>query len=146
MADINLSVPYIPGDNTPERDALHVPVFLVTAKTTITPGCRLTITREGDTLYAHFINPNLSDPLAPIANPFLRGVINAGTKFYALLPPGSDVNLTHQWTSPKVPNPVTGEPKVDPRIAEFEKLVKRPLEDIIDAVAYAEDGGCRGCY
>jgi hypothetical protein len=73
------------------RDAIHVAVAPVTAAEDLEPGQRVGLLSRG-----------AASALAPepvgIVDPFLRGKVLQGERFYLFLFPGTITGLRHQWT------------------------------------------------
>lgn len=102
-----------------ERDAIHVPVVAAYAITPLSPGTPVKLHQVGAYIEAIACPPTEA---VGIVDPFLPGNLdgNASNSFWVFIKPGTNVQLTHQWTAPGVPAP------------------------FVEDMDY--DDGCRGCY
>jgi hypothetical protein len=91
-----------------ERDAIHIAVAPVFSSETVHPGCPLSLA-EGST---EQVVPYMDNPVG-IVDPFLKGAVYPGQKFYMFLFPNTVTSLRHEWTHPAfdagVAAPVIGE-------------------------------------
>lgn len=77
-----------------DRDAFHAPGVLVTAEVTVTPGSNLRLA-PGSSLR---VIPCSEAQRQGIADPFIKGDITRGQKFWMLLQPELVEGLTHNFT------------------------------------------------
>lgn len=76
------------------RDAVHVAVFSAVSEEKLFPGQGLAVVREGaDTVVA-------SGGDVAIVDPFLRGPVLPGQRFWAYLYPRTITGLAHRWSHP----------------------------------------------
>ena len=88
---------YIPNlGHTPaadaRRDAVHIAVAPVVAGVDLEPGQHVGLFQDGT---AKPLNPHIG-----IVDPFYKGRINRGQKFWLFLYPGTVTSLRHVWTHP----------------------------------------------
>lgn len=82
----------IPGEDC-ERDAVHVAVIPMVAAHDMLPGHRVGIDIQGRA-------DSQANPHVGIVDPFLRGAVTAGTRFYLCLLPGTATGMRHHWMHP----------------------------------------------
>lgn len=80
---------------TAERDAIHIAVAPVVADQVLAAGQHIGFVAEGDTERAGIV----SQPIG-IVDPFLRGYVARGDRFYMFLYPQTITSLRHEWTHP----------------------------------------------
>lgn len=83
-----------------QRDAIHIAVLPVTSKETIYGGMWLRFAFESTTqvLQADDESPSIMG----IADPFIKGPIGAGQRFYMFVLPNTITSLRHDWTHPRM--------------------------------------------
>jgi hypothetical protein len=74
------------------RDAVHIAVAPVVAKTRLKPGQHVGLVSRDE------VGPS-KHPIG-IVDPFLKQPVQAGERFYLFLYPGSITSLRHEWTHP----------------------------------------------
>ncbi len=80
------------------RDAVHVAVFSATAPTTVFPGQDVGIA-DRDSSPDALVSPKVG-PLVGIVDPFIRGMIPVGARFWVYLYPRTITALAHRWSHP----------------------------------------------
>jgi hypothetical protein len=121
MSDVKLGVLLEPGA---QRDAIHIAIAPVVAVETLKPGQDIGFAVEGDMesvrackkvvqeignegrrIVPHEGKAEASHgvPLG-IVDPFLRGPVKAGQRFYMFLYPNTVTGLRHEWTHPAFPS------------------------------------------
>lgn len=78
----------------PERDAIHVAIIPVQARTELNPG--QPVGKDGTD----------KDPIG-VVDPFLDKPVKAGQIFWMLLKPRTITGLRHHWEHPDYPNPTS---------------------------------------
>jgi hypothetical protein len=109
-------------DSVGTRDAVHVPVVLVTAHDKIKAGDNV---RFADDTYKMVVKTEKSRRHA-IVDPFLPDNFNITNSFLVMLVPDATLKLVHHY---------------DLAFTDVPKAYVEPIEDNDD-----EDNGCRGCY
>lgn len=74
------------------RDAVHIAVAPVEAKTRFRPGYPVSLDQDGKAYLG-------TDPVG-IVDPFLQDAVQPGQRFWLFLFPGSITSLRHEWTHP----------------------------------------------
>lgn len=85
------------------RDAIHVAVAPVVAGETLDPGQGLVFTQKND----NEVRKGTVNTVG-VVDPFLKGYVRKGQRFWMFLNPGSINSLRHDWT-----HPAFGPEKVD---------------------------------
>lgn len=81
-------------DETARRDAIHIAVAPVTANERLSPG-QLVGYSEG---VVSSLPPHIG-----IVDPFLKGAVMPGDRFYIFLNPNTITSLRHEWVHPAFP-------------------------------------------
>lgn len=74
------------------RDAIHVAVIPVVAAEALAAGQAVSLTSDGR-------GSGRGTPVG-VVDPFFKGLIRKGQRFWLFLPPGSITSLRHVWTHP----------------------------------------------
>lgn len=86
------------------RDAVHVAVFSAFADSRLFPGEDIAIVEQGarDTKVTSLRHAEIDeiDRLVGIVDPFLRGAIEPGARFWVYLYPRTITALSHRWSHP----------------------------------------------
>lgn len=126
-----------------ERDAIHIAVAPVIAGDYLNPGQQVTLDWNG---YAVGSN---SDPIG-VVDPYLKGSVRRGQKFWLLLYPNTITSLRHEWKHPRF----FPQPSKDKAMSVSEAWLRAFADDygtcyptMMDEVATAiKDGDdCLGC-
>jgi hypothetical protein len=94
----------------PQRDAIHVAVAPVVAAHNLNPGTHVSLDENGRAV--------MDGLCLGIVDPFLKGTVLAGERFWLFLYPGTITTLRHHWEHPAFVEPA--EPAVD-KVAESHK-------------------------
>ena len=84
-----------------ERDAIHIAVCSVVAGEMLLPGMEIGFIGDDPEL----VTVRTSQPLG-IVDPFLKGKVNSGERFWMFLYPNTVTSLRHAWEHPKIDAPV----------------------------------------
>lgn len=76
------------------RDAIHVAVVPVTAAQQLLPGQHVSLISP-ESMEVGYCQPTLG-----VVDPFLKGPVQKGERFWLFLYPGSITSLRHEWTHP----------------------------------------------
>lgn len=121
------------------RDAVHVAVFPATADRDLDPGDHVGIV-EGDRVA-------MTGKRLGIVDPYLRGTVRKGQRFWVFLYPQTITSLRHEWTHPDFERQtVAPQSEVERAKAEIAKIAEEMGGDgdtPEDVEAY---GGCYGPY
>lgn len=82
-------------DKDAQKDAAHVAVAPVTAATDLTPGSAIGFVGDDPELVGLD-----AEELIGVVDPFIRGMVRKGDRFWMCLYPESVVVLRHDWTHP----------------------------------------------
>lgn len=86
-------------DGPQNRDAIHIAVAPVTASESLNPGEGIRfISGQSE------IVESTSEPIG-VVDPFLKGSVYKGQRFWMFLNPGSITSLRHDWTHPAFTEP-----------------------------------------
>jgi hypothetical protein len=96
MSDVKLGNP--PGENA-QRDAIHIAVAPVTSEESIYPGQHVGLV-AGSTDKVQTLRGSQPEQAVGIADPFVSGRIEPGTRFWLLLYPQTITSLRHEWQHP----------------------------------------------
>jgi hypothetical protein len=113
-------------DRQQNRDAVHMAIAPVVASEYLLPGQRVNLANGLATL--------AGEPVG-IVDPFLRGPIEEGQRFWLFLFPGSITSLRHDWTHPSFPDgePLIGMEAAKAWLREFAQRVDvESYEDLIE--------------
>lgn len=83
-------------DDAGGRDAVHVAVFSAHAAVKVYPGQDISIVSEGQT----DVEVAPTGNLVGIVDPFLKGAVLPGERFWAYLYPRTITALSHRWSHP----------------------------------------------
>lgn len=83
-------------DDTSGRDAVHVAVFSAFASVPLVPGQDVTIVHQGE----KDIEVGLVGDKVAVVDPFLKGRVRPGQRFWAYLYPRTITALSHRWSHP----------------------------------------------
>lgn len=86
----------VQGD--PGRDAIHIAVAPVEAQWELGPGRPVTLNPAGKAIGCSY------EKAVGIVDPFLRGQVSPGQKFWLFLKPNTITSLRHDWTHPNFPD------------------------------------------
>lgn len=83
-----------------ERDAIHVPIIEAVSGGYLDPGDPVTLTKENGKIIANFASDYHVPPVIPtgVIDPFIKGQLVPGDRFYCWLFPNSTKKLWHDWT------------------------------------------------
>lgn len=85
-------------DSKAQRDAIHIAVAPAIAHERLAPGTHVSFVREGDTTRAGLQRAGM--PLVGIVDPFIKGAVKEGDRFFIFLYPNTVTGLRHVWTHP----------------------------------------------
>lgn len=85
-------------DETSGRDAVHVAVFSAFSAVPLSPGQDVTIVHQGD----RDIEVGLVGDKVAVVDPFLKGRVEPGRRFWAYLYPRTITALSHRWSHPEL--------------------------------------------
>lgn len=88
----------IEGDVWP-RDAMHMAMAAVVADEKLSPGEHVGFIRDSKERVASTLINKFVSPIG-IADPFLRGVVLPGQRFWMWLYPKTITGLAHHWSHP----------------------------------------------
>lgn len=96
MKDAVATMGSVLPDDAGGRDAVHVAVFSATAAERLFPGQDIGIAQRGE---PDAVVSSGAEHVA-IVDPFLRGSVDPGTRFWAYLYPRTITALSHRWGHP----------------------------------------------
>jgi len=128
MSDLNLGQ-LITGEAG--RDAIHVAVAPVIAAETLAPGMHIGFVSGNTEIVGTFCEP------IGIVDPFFKGTILKGQKFYMYLYPQSITSLRHEWTHPAFEPGYVPPPKVD----TSKTVAEEWLRDFFERLGQTFDAG-----
>ncbi|HEY7426992.1 MAG TPA: hypothetical protein VH682_22345 [Gemmataceae bacterium] len=82
-------------DGDRRRDAIHIAVAPVTAAHRLAPGQHVGLVQEGNPERVGPCDRNIG-----VVDPFLKGEVEPGQRFWLFLYPGTITGLRHVWTHP----------------------------------------------
>ena len=97
MSKVRLGV--IDGDRV-VKDAVHVPVLLVTADTTLKAGERVVVVQGVTQWFAQ--RPLEGEKTFSVVDPWVKRDVQRGETVYALIEPGKLHDLWHDWYMPQI--------------------------------------------
>jgi len=80
------------------RDAVHVAVFSATCAEDLTPGEDVRIVSHGE--MDAMVEPGMLPGVVGIVDPFIKGTVKAGQRFWVYLYPRTITALSHRWSHP----------------------------------------------
>lgn len=87
----------IPQGENPGRDAIHVAVAPVFAGMLLEPGQHVCINPSD---YTAWTSPPSKGVMVGIVDPYLKGPVKRGERFWLFLYPNTITSLRHVWTHP----------------------------------------------
>lgn len=111
------------------KDAIHTAIVSVRAGAAIVPGQRCGLNEFREAV------PNLKGP--GVADPFLKGNINRGQRFWLLLNQTEVPNVRHEWDHPTVDfSPPTRDIVRNASLESFAKLYDVTYDQLMSAAAF----------
>lgn len=127
MTDIAFG--HIITDEDAANDAVHFAVAPVVAAVPLKAGQHVNI-KNG-------LATNLTKETIGIVDPFIKGPINIGDRFYLFLYPNSVTSLRHAWTHPSFPEELrTKLPDPMPKLSPSEEWITRFAQEECDGLTF----------
>lgn len=122
---------------TQRRDAIHIAVAPVAAAVRLVPGQHCGINSAGKA------DPGVDPPIG-VVDPFLKGFVLDGEKFWLYLYPGSITTLRHEWSHPSFAG--DGTPVASESEAWLRNYASGLSESYEDVLSHAKDYQDNGDY
>lgn len=100
MKDAVATMGGILPDDAGGRDAVHVAVFSAIAETRVYPGEGVAVLERGERDTKVMLSRAEIDKSVGIVDPFIRGAVEAGARFWVYLYPRTITALSHRWSHP----------------------------------------------
>ena len=116
-----------------QRDAIHIAIAPVVAGEKLVPGAHVGFIKDGNT---ELVGVRTKETIG-VVDPFYKGMISVGQRFYMFLYPQTITSLKHQWTHPAFKDeiPQYVKPKRAADVEASEKWLKNWLSNN-DAPSY----------
>jgi hypothetical protein len=106
MKDAVATMGAILPDDVGGRDAVHVAVIAMFAGEDLHPG--QDVGYNGTIKDGHYVAYPIMDKFVGIVDPFIKGYVKKGEKFWLFLYPRTITGLNHLWTHPEFDESATG--------------------------------------
>ena len=87
-------------DTTAQRDAIHIAIAPVVATERLAPGQHIGFAEPGSVEKVHGVGPYIG-----IVDPFLKGAVMPGERFYMCLYQQTVTGMRHEWSHPEFTSP-----------------------------------------
>lgn len=136
MSETQTKLGKMPLGPNEQRDAVHIAVAPVVAAESLTPGQRITFALEGN---RESVVGATGENAIGIVDPFIRGGVWEGARFWMFLLPNTITSLRHQWTHPVFGDDTT-KSESQAWIEAFAAELNQTYSRLMDAATYWQAG------